>query len=798
MTLFALLLSSTFAHAQWYGDGLIESTDSDASILDTSILDGTILAGDVLDGDALAEDETLTLSAWVEPSMEDCQDLDWLNVQEDKTQRFCRELLVSRSEDMIAEAEANGMLRYGERAFDNSGGVPVVYETARGSILEEWEHRASYRDTTEVEYTEQGWESNGDRIDSCEEYAYQRFYDYSLFEAASRNADDRYDQIAQLAFDPFYVGAGAMGVEGATGRGFSTMDGHRFSDDQFGPGPWQSDPYVSGRMIRPKNTFFDLNDTELAAIDAIDASMAARLRDGRRYWRTYDWGTGVFTAPAPGAGHIENRWMFHARQSVNLSDPARSTFFKQKRDHFARIVAERRAMEAAGADPSRRGDWIYVSDVGERLSALDGELYNLLLEAEAMGCLRIASTDPADLDAGHYDYNACDWAPEDFHDEIVATAEQKKQVALDACRSSANFQDLASYGGYEYYDASGALHSEGDPRTDVLAFRTYLERMKESDENRIAAATAAYNPKKDGVPWYSRKYEAGDSYGADKLFSAEWNAGIGWHLFDIAGGEVCDINPWFKANANASAHLFAQKIPIIDALVHLHARKDIRKVDFAIFGGDLINESWESKGHATAQRLNYHYAYNKNWGVSQDFVRADFAFTIWIIPVTINGALTGKVGVDYGMNAQLSEKQKLVGSQTVCYELYGEVAATARPYVGVEGRVAMGVGVPGLGFGAYGRLNIVTVALPSRLAVSATSTLDLANPTITISGKSSLDIDTLNGEVGGYVEFGVRHEAELFRWRGYEIDVPVFDEKYSTDVQLWGGICTLPGVDCAG
>ncbi len=806
--LVTLLTLSTPAHAQWYADD--EASGESWTLAEEYSAEETYtLAQEETASLTTVEERTYTVHSSGSPELSDCQDLDWLNRSaSEEQQRECVDLLAGEAQKQIDEADARGELRHSTRVFEDASGNPVEVEVVRGSAMDEWENRLSYYDPSAQDQTEQGYENNGDWIDSCEEYAFQRFYDYSQFQANSRTVDDRYRAIVDSAYDPGYIGAGAIGIEGELGYDFETRDGTVYSEDQFGPGSWNvssADPAV---LVRAKNTFFDLTDDEIDAIEQIDPAMATVLREGREYWRTQDQAMGSQqSVPTTGAVTIENRWQFHEVQNTRLSaqsSDAMMDFYRGKRKAFAEVVAHRRMLLEDGVNRLDIGDWQYEMNLDETVSGYDMELYNLLVEAQQWGCLDIHTSED-DRAHGTYDFHACDWAPQDFHDEVVVQAESLKREAQAECEAVADFTDLQNTGGYEWYDSTGTLNRESDPRVDVPSFRTYLDRIQVSQENYIEHAVSTYDVASQGIPWNSYQWTGGDTYGNPANFAASWNAGVGWHIFNTAGGQICDVNPWFKATGDFNAHLFNHKEEILEAVVDFHVRKDRRIVDFEVLSYDLIQESWENQGYAKERRIDYTYTYDKTWQTKQTFATGTTSFTIWVIPFTLQGGISGRLGVNYGMQAKLKEVAKEITDSsgnvvaTDCYDLKGDLGVYARPFAALDGEASVGVGVPGFSAGMYGELVLMQVSVPGRVTATAQSNWDFSDLELGVQAKADLEIESLSGEMGLYADiFFVRHEHELYRWRGLRYTTPIFETDHSIDLKVWGGVCTLPGVDCAG
>jgi hypothetical protein len=142
------------------------------------------------------------------------------------------------------------------------------------------------------------------------------------------------------------------------------------------------------------------------------------------------------------------------------------------------------------------------------------------------------------------------------------------------------------------------------------------------------------------------------------------------------------------------------------------------------------------------------------------------SFTIMAGFVPITGALWGEVmyGVKLKMLGELSSKS--CAKDDVTFGLH----TTFTPYIGVDGRAQIGVGISGLlSAGIRGTLNILTVGVPLDidLVVKGKKIAEQIKATLFFDAKLSLTLSTLAGRISAYIEFLVfEEEWELFSWSG--------------------------------
>lgn len=153
------------------------------------------------------------------------------------------------------------------------------------------------------------WALNGTRVGSCEEYVYERYYDYSRFEDTVLNSGDDYRAWVEAAFD----GPQSIGVKGLDGEPQTAFDGTPIDPQVAFPDGEQ-----------PRNIFFTL--------PLPDPDARARLLGNAAIARVGDGCGSTFDGPIlcddrldalPRAGKRQTHretWAWHARMDRELAE----------------------------------------------------------------------------------------------------------------------------------------------------------------------------------------------------------------------------------------------------------------------------------------------------------------------------------------------------------------------------------------------------------------------------------------------------------------------------------------------
>ncbi|HWB78818.1 MAG TPA: hypothetical protein VG755_27845 [Nannocystaceae bacterium] len=181
------------------------------------------------------------------------------------------------------------------------------------------------------------WDANGQKIGTCDEYAYEEMYDVMRFlDAANACRGDR-----DCVMDVALMGA----TPGIADRELKRKDGKALST--FGPFPNQLVPFVGSI---PKNEMFQLGDAYLYANGRPDrrpalpkvAGLAAWLEDGKSH---YGMGQGA----GNGTTSFSSEWKFHQamREKTRDVSQAEREEYERRLSQFRELTAQHAAAVAA-------------------------------------------------------------------------------------------------------------------------------------------------------------------------------------------------------------------------------------------------------------------------------------------------------------------------------------------------------------------------------------------------------------------------------------------------------------------
>ncbi|MCA9558269.1 MAG: hypothetical protein KC583_06850, partial [Myxococcales bacterium] len=182
-------------------------------------------------------------------------------------------------------------------------------------------------------------------------------------------------------------------------------------------------------------------------------------------------------------------------------------------------------------------------------------------------------------------------------------------------------------------------------------------------------------------------------------------------------------------------------------------------ITIAEFSGYATSGDGEHDNLVTAEVLGLTVGeWTANQGVEYDHEQEFFAvsatFTLVMIPVTVRGSLTGRVGASGGMN---------IGANGV--------SAHFTPDAGLTAAASAGVGVACASAGVEGEINLFSVNVPNVLS------LNLGDPKPSYTVSSSIDYSALDGSIAVYVEACLASASKtLADWGGIGDDFTLFSD----------------------
>ncbi|MFN3197609.1 MAG: hypothetical protein ACE366_04165 [Bradymonadia bacterium] len=727
------------------------------------------------------------------PSLEDCQDPNFVNEVHPIVSNQCMQVLGEAAAEEVYQARLESRLSttYTPAIVDGSPMATALRGTtirdrARGGIgggfvLPEWF----------------AYEFDGAEIGSCDEYVYQRFYHYNKYMQKVENADN-----SREAFDAAFDedGTGNIGHRYNTnGYGVMSLSNRYNSADQV------DDPLmpVHGHLVpdlgvyvwdMPKNDFFALTDSEITMVRRYAPDIADMLDDGQHYYRVRLNGR----RSAYRYGQHPTPWELHLQlaEALDGERDAELEVIAARRSTMQRLLKERRTLMRSGASQ-------YNWDV----RAVDRQIVDALRQADLDGCLDIDSS--LDRQNGEYDYNRCDWAPSDLPTQVQRVMEPKLKFARQLCET--HYPPAEAEHGYTYRTLYGSrIESGQNPFADSFYMRRYLEKMRDQTRYYLGQfdADTRNSNGEPNVPNWNRAYGERWVWGDEDIAAAEFGYHAEWGLSDGAVRNTCDVNPQFDVGGNITGHIFGKEKDVVRALAAFDLRRNRRELDFELFGRDYLNYNWERSGNVNPSFAGTSLNEDIHWDTVRSYEKCK-TFVIAAVPISVCGELSGRVGFDFDLSAYAGER---IQGTNAC-EPNATASITARPFATVDAIGSGGVGVSGLSGGVYVSVNLLDMSLPAELNASVNAPHDttqrLADIEVSVDGSAELELSSLAGEAGGYVEFprvcipftskcvGGRYNKSFFDWdRALHTTFDLFDFEWNLSIDVWQQICGLPDFDC--
>lgn len=626
-----------------------------------------------------------------------------------------------------------------------------------------------------------GYMANEQRVDSCEEYVYERFYTVSRFltEAHLKRSGR---EVYALAFAPNgmtnigHLMATANPASTAIARyygGYSTLADQPYDLLPLLPEDGRPDLGIFAIDL-PKSDFFALSAAERAMVRSHSAAIANKLDIGVRFYPVRLGGP--FSAAQ--ANVRPNTWQWHQNQNATLAgEPdARLRFWAARRTRFRALVTQRRALIAAGDSVQAR--------------ALDGAIVSALREADAANCLR--------LDRVTY----CDWAPDDLLPQFEATMAARLTGARSQCIDGAPDPAMVARG-YTFRVMDRQVRTNIDPYSSAFDLMTYLNRRAAGRRYAIASLKAM-----NGTPDLRYRREGGDTWGNEDWAAAGYShrivAGLADRpLSDPDTGGLCALNPNLDAGFDAWVALFDRRFSLIEANVGFNYRHHSKALNLSILGTDVYApDEFNVAGTADRQTLAFNIAPTPYMAEVSDSVGGCASLPLSGVPFELCADIVGTLGVTAEFTALGSEENR----DRRC-EPNASVRGSLRPYASVGALGTAGASLAGVGGGLYLELNLLDVALPARFDARAVTDRNLDDTRIDVSAQAELTLSSLAGEVGGYIDFprlcffgecvGGRYSKTFFRWpQAIEATFELLKAEWATEFSIWAEVCGAAGIEC--
>ena len=633
-------------------------------------------------------------------------------------------------------------------------------------------------------------------VGSCQEYVEQSFYTYETFRVYSERFYDDARRVYQLAYseDPDLI-------DYAIGRRvirFGSPFGHYPTHTPVLPGQYALG--MDGGWT-PKNDFYRLMWTQNAEIRDVLRniddllSVGERIADPDAEARNAD-----ILARLSGQGEVyltrtvrgpDDGWRHHERMNASYGERGISdevlSYNWSLRDRFNLLMDERKQLVQqrdavrviiGGMDPI--GDRIRAD-----IAAIDKTIHKLLRHADERGCFRLSR----DVD-GEVIPHACDWAPQDFVEDVQSMFERAMEDELERCESLAPADFSTLSGGYTYIpEGSMSFRTEtADPTARSIDFWTYLNRQEYTVQN-LDDVFDTDDPERR--PTYGESYGTGDTIGIPRWFGAGYDAGASWFLDfpphpDTGEPDLCQIDAGADAHMQAWVDLATIRFMALDGGVDTALRNEMGDPEprFATHLRVLGLEIWDEElsGRDAVDEIDsWTYSYNLVFdqqvgdeGFDESVEAPVFSLAGFDVVVRVGAA--GRVGMDLG------------GELALALDAGGEcgpggdvqVGAFARPFGMLSGFAEVGIDLFVVEIGVGASLQIIELALPVEVSLGFTTEGPLRDTDLTVSAHGDLELEMLSGRVYAYADtWWKTYKKTLFRWSGPSWDIPLFHKDWS-------------------
>lgn len=464
----------------------------------------------------------------------------------------------------------------------------------------------------------------------------------------------------------------------------------------------------------------------------------------------------IFTGSMQGAISVRGDWFarvaLHPTGQMPFPEPSPQG---QNNGPMLMSISTGPVPTGTGGDPPKPDVWLPssgLSVIAETWSGWQNELLTLLekeWDRGATGC----------LDTG---YLGCDWSPEEFTASVQNLFQTEREHDYQLCRR-----------------ATGDTFS-GTPFSSIEALETHIKtELAKLGESLKGLPKRAPDGETEWAALGEQK-KGGKELGVPGLFGAKYDYDFGWKVevtektpagHPKGAGLICRIGAgawgdlhaevWYPSNNALDTWPFVHREELVDA----HNRASLGKTeakfhsDLRILGADVYSPFDESIAAG----------YSKSDTKKGNFVLLDVSKTIVVmgIPVTLKLWSDLDYGYDYAVSVTSAGA---CDPDNVSLGVHAEVTPFAKS--NAHGSVA--IGIPGLGVGVDGHLNLVTAHLPAHARVTTK-----ADPSgqiyVVLDHDGHLELDELAGRMTVFAEaLFWRTDKEIFSWDGLHQDIPLW------------------------
>jgi len=557
------------------------------------------------------------------------------------------------------------------------------------------------------------WASNGAPVTSCEEYAFDAAYEFSVFDQAVAKFGDDYRAIYNYA-------VGSQGIANKTlkDRNAETID----------LPVWPADT----RNFLPKNAFFTAYNYY-----ALDTRPYADIGLPNYKPQTSFGGGFDINELAAGKGlWVRQDWSWHDQMNSAVASVADDVLYRYdaKKEAFLDLMRQREAayQAALGETGSPRPSAAKMQD-------LDAQIFAALREAKTIGCLATSTI------------NGCDWSPRLF-----------AKMLLDdgAKRREADFQLCMTYTGNNFSIATAT------DKSTPKRFRTFLAAL-------VTQATNL-NFLKDPVTGKAtlRNTIADSGSFGNSDIQALWSYIALWNVTGFEGTKaLCDAGIGVLGMFNVRAKVYSStEQEVFYALVNGATTLDggSASARIRVLGQEVYNVSKPIVLNAEFKLVD-HQRNSFSYQVRGPAVVV-LGLTLGINPgVSASVALDDSLTIFGGLGCSTAAP-----NQVTIASVTGNVTPSITASVFAD--IAFGIPAIAE-VGVRSTLVLINAALPINAAAKLKLTRSGSTLAVLLDlgMDAKVKLRTLDGELAAFVDtFFGRHEKTFFQWNGLTTEATLY------------------------
>jgi hypothetical protein len=653
---------------------------------------------------------------------------------------------------------------------------------------------------------------SGLSVESCDEYVKQKYYDYYRFKAFTEIFANDPRRVWQAGYSPrpeyrpYAIGHRARTATSNNAFGYFPSGTPALANPIALHGSTEGsldirNDYVRILFPRYSELYESLMDFESRApqfssppfIEAKQQALDNLAEDIASVYQYWPKGGGY----GPNSG-----WQHHHEISRRMRDEGVTdeelTLHYHRRQRFLEAAEEWRAIDAkrdALASIVVGPGSPYAIELIERLNELTAaknavvvEIEELLFQARDLGCF-----DPAFDSQGKPRPAVCDWAPQDWTDEV----ERAFQARIDLDRRTcvrympADFSLIT--GGYDYLQViNGQIVSTFtgvDPTASIALMEQYIARVKQTAS--LQGAFFAQIPPEQR-PVYGQSWSDGDEVGDPSYFQVSWGYSAGWSL-DVPPIEIniCELEGAAHAELDCGVTILDEPFSILDAGVAADTATPYFESHLRVLGVEF----WQEGGTQSAPlipslnyELNIVYDGNRIEKAEGDSVDVP-VFSFAGIDILMRAGYAGQLGLE--SSGFLRAAANFNGENCSGGLDFG-LGIEARPYASLSGFIEAGLDLFIVEFGVGGELTLLGLSLPVSVSVQAQADANLQATTadLVVDTEAKLDLSTLSGRLYFYAEtFWKTYRSTFFRWDGYSWSTTLLSRAFDFNLGLAFDYC---------